>query len=841
MLIVLAAFSAQATLAAPSITLSAPSVQSGDNTTLTHTISGIAAGETVTVERFADLNNNGAIDFGEPPLRTFVVKDGVRPTIGGVVNGNVPGDDDGAVNDAIRIDLPFPGVDPFMNRQPGKYLVRISCASGQATTPFEITAPNLPQRVTGVLKNSANNANIPFGIIVILVGEGTPIGSVRTDATGAYTFVAPAGDYVLIPVSDGFMTSMQFVSIPPNQTVTQNLTLTPGPVRVSGKLSDASTGAGLPGVFILAQAGSQQSQQISGALTDLNGNYSFSVTSGDWEVGPLSFFTSQLGYVNDKHSSVVTALASPITHNLTVQKATALIYGKATNPNNAAVAGLSLRAQEQAGGLESEGRTFANGDYFLGTLGGNWDAHTEGATTLGFRDESKTFAVTDSSATKWDLRLASFTAHIFGHVVYASGLPVQNTRIQGRYNDSQQPSTETNTDSDGNFDMPVWGGNWSIELSPNLGAVNHSVNVTVVDGVNQNLTYVVPDATGEISGTVKNRSNQGLAGVFVNGNATIGGVEYRNSTQTDATGHYRFQVINGIWNVSLSCDELRSQNLDCPPNQVATINNNSATINFNLTAFVTTASINGRLVDASGAGISGFQIGAYNQASDTSRSASSAGDGSFSIPVYAGQWSVQVFNLPNQYISPELQYTVTDGVNINNVQIQLLTADATLTGTLKTTSGAAVAGINIYAGSTQGNLTYHLPYTTTDANGAFSFAVYRGTWNLTLDCNELSVHQFNCTTPAPVDTTSGSATVNIVLTPQGAPQIEAPSINLSGQIPIFRFTLRAAPGTYDIFGNVDLKSPWNQLLTTTIGVGGNISTPEFNPGAYHFFKVQLRQ
>src|SRR5687767_13698574 len=148
------------TPAAPSLSLSSPSLQYDANATFTHTITGVASGETITVERFADVNNNGAIDFGEPPLRTFVVKDGVRPTIGGVVNGNVPGDDDASANGAIRIDLPYPGVDAILNRQPGKYVIRVTGASGTGTAPFEITAPNLPQRITGVLKNSSNNANI---------------------------------------------------------------------------------------------------------------------------------------------------------------------------------------------------------------------------------------------------------------------------------------------------------------------------------------------------------------------------------------------------------------------------------------------------------------------------------------------------------------------------------------------------------------------------------------------------------------------------------------------------------------------------------------------------------
>ncbi|HEY6227241.1 MAG TPA: carboxypeptidase-like regulatory domain-containing protein [Verrucomicrobiae bacterium] len=823
--------------------MSASSVQSDANTTVTHTITGIAQGETVTVERFADLNNNGSIDFGEPPLRSFVVKDGVRPTIGAIVNGNVPGDDDGAANGSIRIDLPFPGVDVFMNRQPGKYIIRVTGASGQATAPFEITAPNLSQRVTGFLKNSSNNATISFGIVVILVGQGEPIGSIRTDGTGQYTFVAPPGDYALIPISDGFIAPMQFVSIPPNQTVNQNLTLTPATVRVSGKLSDASTSAGVPSVFILAQAGNDQSQLISGALTDSNGNYSFSLTAGDWEVGPLSLFTSQLGYVSQKHSAVITVASSPITQNISVQKATALIYGKITNPSNAAVPGLALRAQDQNAGLESEGRSNASGDYFIGTLGGNWDGETEGASALGFRDETKSFALAGGDTTKWDIHLASFTAHVRGRVVDGSGNGIPNVTIQGRYEQSQQSSSQSGTAQDGSFDLPVWGGNWSIDLNDDAGYINHTIQLTVVDGVDQTITFVVPNSTGQISGTVKNSSNQGIPGVFVSANATINGVNYHSGSQTDSTGHYQLPAINGNWGLSLSCDDLQSQNYDCPQTQFATINNNNATVNFNLTTFVVTASINGKVVDGSGAGLSGVQIGAINQGSNNSRSSTSGPDGSFSIPVYAGQWSLQLFNPSPNYIAPVQQITVTDGVNVNNVQFKVLQADATITGTLKSSTGAAVSGIRIYASATVGNVNYFVPVSTTDPSGNFSFTVSRGTWNLSVDCNDLDAQNFTCAGIQAVDTSSGSATPTITVTPKVSTplQIDSPTLDQSGQIPIFRFALHGSSGTYDIYGTPALGSPWTLVATTTISFGGNVANPEFNPGSNHFFRVQLHQ
>ena len=56
--------------------------------------------------------------------------------------------------------------------------------------------------------------------------------------------------------------------------------------------------------------------------------------------------------------------------------------------------------------------------------------------------------------------------------------------------------------------------------------------------------------------------------------------------------------------------------------------------------------------------LSGVQVGAYAQSSNTQRNADTQGDGSFSVPVYAGQWSLQVNNTPSGFISPNTQFTV---------------------------------------------------------------------------------------------------------------------------------------------------------------------------------------
>src|SRR4051812_598935 len=86
------------------LTVSPASIQSDYVGKVTFQVTGMTAGQTVLVERFADLNGNGVIDSTDPLVGSFSVTDGVVPIIGGVRNLNVPGDEDGSANGAVRIE-----------------------------------------------------------------------------------------------------------------------------------------------------------------------------------------------------------------------------------------------------------------------------------------------------------------------------------------------------------------------------------------------------------------------------------------------------------------------------------------------------------------------------------------------------------------------------------------------------------------------------------------------------------------------------------------------------------------------------------------------------------------
>src|SRR3989442_8524001 len=86
---------------AATISISPASISNSFSGNLTIQIGGLTNGETVLVERFLDLNTNGIIDAAEPLVQSFKLTDGQVSSIGGVRNGNIPGDNDLGTNSQI--------------------------------------------------------------------------------------------------------------------------------------------------------------------------------------------------------------------------------------------------------------------------------------------------------------------------------------------------------------------------------------------------------------------------------------------------------------------------------------------------------------------------------------------------------------------------------------------------------------------------------------------------------------------------------------------------------------------------------------------------------------------
>ena len=176
--------------------------------------------------------------------------------------------------------------------------------------------------------------------MLLAVPNGSPIAAVLTDANGNYSFNAAPGSYTVFVINNGFVSDLTAgaVTVIANQFATRNLALASAGFTISGKISDSSSGVGIAGVFVSADSQSTNNL-FAGGLSDVNGNYSFSVTAGQWKLRPVEGQLAQLGYVDVQKVLVNGDNSGAATIDFPVPKATALIYGTVKDGANNPVTG----------------------------------------------------------------------------------------------------------------------------------------------------------------------------------------------------------------------------------------------------------------------------------------------------------------------------------------------------------------------------------------------------------------------------------------------------------------------------------------------------------------------
>lgn len=561
-------------------------------------ISGLTVGKTVLVERFVDFNGNGLVDAGQDVLTfSFKVTDGQVPIIGGVRNANVPGDDDGATDGAIRIDLPFPNVDGVFTSADSKFIFRVSDPQNSfapVTAVFQVTQKVQSQGVSGQITAASGGAAVPSAFVVLSPASGgSPFAATLTDANGNYSFFSPPGSFVVFVVQPGFVSDQNAgaVTVGANQFATRNLALASAGFTLSGKVSDSSSTAGIAGVFV--SANSSANNLFSGGLTDANGNYSFKLTAGQWQVRPERGHLAQAGYVTSKKLTANATANGSATLNFPLPKVTALIYGTVSDGANP-VNGLQIKANDQGNLYNTAGVTFApNGNYVLGVVAATWSVGPDSDSIAGRGYTGANFDVTLSSgqALQVNFVLQAITAHLRGQVRDDTDAPITNIRIVADpvpFDPNGVGTATPQTDSNGNFDVGVRGGTWELSLecgqAQNRGYVDiYGNQFNVTDGVDQNnivLTY--PRFNATITGSVKDNLGHPIAGVEMDAGQSIDSTRTYDGgcVATDNNGNYTLKVLGGTWDVSASDQDLNARGFDIVSSQSVTISNGTGTADF---------------------------------------------------------------------------------------------------------------------------------------------------------------------------------------------------------------------------------------------------------------------
>jgi hypothetical protein len=578
-------------ISAASLSISPSAVTNDYSGTIGLDITGLGSAREVVVEKFADLNTNGIVDPGEPMMLSFTVTDGQLPLIGGVRNLNVPGDEDGAVNGQMRVELFYPGVDTTLDHFEGNYLYRISSSASAfapVTQPFAVRQKPFPQGIRGRVTDVGTGSALSKATIILLDGMGMSVGGTTINSNGYFTLLAPAGDYILWAMVDGYVGDMgqTMGTVSPNQFLTNNITLVAGNHFVGGRVSDASNGIGLPGIVVLAES---PNNRYALTFTDSNGNFLLKLVSDQWKIYCNESQLPLLGYVGAQGGFETNLTGNLSGLNLQVTKANALIYGTVTDDQARAMPGASLRANDHGGQFEADGIAYpTNGAYCLGILAGNWQAEPDSdwLAGQGLLSQGTKVTVASGQAVRADFILKKYTAHLQGRVLDSMNNPVASIALGA--SDSKGAWSGTQTDDAGYFDIGVYAGQWSVQLSTEdavqRGFVSASLPVTVADGeTRSNLVLRVQRVTAMITGTVLNDHGQPLAQLGVWASSTVNGTNSFNYTETDGSGNYQLGVFNASWTVGLDCSGptgLTARSYQCPNSLATTVSGANKTLNF---------------------------------------------------------------------------------------------------------------------------------------------------------------------------------------------------------------------------------------------------------------------
>ena len=541
-------------------------------------IGGVDAEDTVIVEKYMDLNGNETIDAGEPLTMQVRLEDNELAMVDGVLNRNIPSDLN-STSGTITAEVSLHELDRFAGMQ----IFRVSSASSSftaVTASLTVTPPTYSQAISGVVHDGS--APLPHAYVGLLgVDEDILVGGAIAGADGSFSIPAAPGDYVVVVVKSGYIiTEIPVVTLQAEATATQDVELAATPLVISGSLSDADTGEKLPGNIVFLDA----EDVFTFTYTDADGNFEAGVPSAFWEVEVGAETLSRQGYLTVwGEANTETGNATGV--DLEVSKATSLVHGYLTNVDGTPMPGIEIYAINVIG-EETYGYTDAEGYFLLGVSAGQWwvSPEQEDLVQHGLGAQGTSITISNSEAMEVNFQALAFTASIHGRVVDHQGNPIAYLEVYGN-NWEDGGGSYTETDANGYFTLPVFGGTWQLGLDAEhlagLGALGPSLDVDVTEGVDvSGLVISTSSVNASISGRVESDAGGPVAFLNVYAYMTSDSLTYYTSATTDINGFYSMAVISGTWVVYISEQDLAPLGFIVPPIQETVVTGGSASANF---------------------------------------------------------------------------------------------------------------------------------------------------------------------------------------------------------------------------------------------------------------------
>ena len=535
---------------------------------ITFQMSGLSLGETVQVQEFVDVNNNGIVDHGDYGVRFETVSDGGLKEVAGLPNPNAFHDLDGAANGAITAAMPF-ALAPDTTRAVGHYIFVMSSPSNHFPSTnllFTVTSPDYAQSVQGAVQN--NSTNIPFAIVALTQktssGRTVVAASIISDAGGNYSIPAPTGTYTaraFLPGYVGDSVNAQSFTLAAGATVTTNLNLIAATSLLSGSLVDSTNFAvpAVPDAYLTAYSATGL---ITIAVADSNCNFTIPVTANNfWYIRANAQSAIPEAYlpVEPGNETPFQTFNGPVTNALVLfKRATAALYGQVQDNHGDSIPGVSLSANGDGGQYDGNAISDTNGNYFLAIDGGIGFIEVEypgDAPASNYIWSGTQFFINDGQAVDTNVIGIIPTARFLSLVTDDTGAPVTNVFC---FASCPAGTSEGNTGTNGMLSIPVFAGTWNLYIGATNLIFPEIPPFTITDGVNYTYNIIARTITGHISGQVSNSNSVGIPAIDVMLTNSVGPTNFALGAFSDAGGNYSVAVFDGTWNVSLYASSLQN-------------------------------------------------------------------------------------------------------------------------------------------------------------------------------------------------------------------------------------------------------------------------------------------
>ena len=660
---------------------------------------------------------------------------------------------------------------------------------GRLATKVAVTAADVTSINVQLMRNQVVSGKItgPGGIALpdlhVTVASTVYAAGSSTAADGTYSVGVPAGTYT-VAVDDfssiygsGFWTTTGFTrdaTSASSLVVTTaartgiNVTLPKNP-RITGKVTGAG-GAALANIDVWSNG----SRFGSNTTTATDGTYAlpvnpdtytvqFSDSGGTYAGGYYS--TSGFTADPDTATSLTPASADVTGINVTLPKAVH-IKGKVTGAGGVALANVSVTADTWNSFRATQATTASDGTFALAVAPNN-------GYQVSFSDDSLTYVggyystagYTADQAAAADVFLGSADVtginvtlpkalHVVGKLTGPGGVAAAGINVYVNSN-GQFAGGSATSKADGTYSLAVGPGIYRLQVSPDIQpgvypeGYYSTAGFTLDPGAASGVIVTTADVVANlqlpkmvlITGKVTGPGGVALVGLTVASSADMSA----SQAETAADGTYSLPVPAGNnWSVqaydpdnTYTSGFYSTAGFTSDPSHATSITVGTANvggINLQLPKNLT---VSGKVTKAGGAGVPNVDV--YAGSPLYGQSAQTAGDGSFSIGVPAGSYTVSFSDENGVYaggyygpagFSLDTSKTVTLATAIvTGVSVQL-PALTSVSGTVADSGGAGLGGIRVYASSVWSSTNRDYVETLTAANGNYTLLLAPGAFTV---------------------------------------------------------------------------------------------------------------